>query len=133
MRHRITSFRNVAEDSNMGHRRAANKPCNIFYFRQSSMARAGSAQAGTARSGSPGERTAIRPRLNAITSRKASFALRMTALIAAPRSVTWPAGKRALRVEARISICALVPARMIVTCRFAASHCTTSCDDWPSP
>ena len=74
----------VAEDLNMSHSAAANKPCNATYFRQSSMARAGSAQAGSAMPGKPGDSTAIRPRLNAITSRKPFTALRTTPLIATP-------------------------------------------------
>ena len=97
------------------------------------MARAGSAQVGIARLGSPGDTTAIRPRLNSISSRNASVAFRMTPLIGVPCSSICPAGKRAVRVDVVIASSVVVPIRMIVTCRAVLSHRTTNCGGCGSP
>ena len=72
MRHRITSFRCVIADVQIGMIAAKIKSCIARQFRQSSMLRAASGEAGRT-SRTPPPSTMNRPRLNAIASSTASL------------------------------------------------------------
>ena len=72
MRHRITSFRCVVGALINARPKGLFKSCIESYFRQSSMARAGSAHDGMMRIGAGAPSTATRPRLNAMASRTGS-------------------------------------------------------------
>jgi hypothetical protein len=98
--------------------RHKNKSCFPIQFRQSSTARAGSAQAGTTIGETPKALNEIRPRLKAIASSKGSVADKVVVIRPVAGSDIAGSDRVAEDVQTVIEL-ALVPRREIVSCRFA--------------